>query len=138
MGTYTTKSKSRKWTRVALAYILDTIRVNSSTVVTLNSNSNPKPTDNFRFGYELATQLLMPHIQRRSRHGLSSEVMTNPKQCENPSRCRQCIRNSYGQDPNVTRNKLKKIKTACESCGDAFCNEHLIYVCKECYRKVRK
>ena len=61
-----------------------------------------------------------------------------PKQRENPSRCQQCIRNSHGHDQKVNENKLKKIKTACESCGDAFCNEHLIYICKEYYRKVRK
>ena len=66
MGTYTTKSKRRKWTRVVLAYILDTIRVNPSTIVTLNSNNNPKSTDSFKFRYEFATQLVMPHIQRRS------------------------------------------------------------------------
>ena len=52
MDTYTTKSKSRKWTRVTLAYILDTIRVNSSTVVTLISNNNPKSSDSFKFEYE--------------------------------------------------------------------------------------
>ena len=55
MGTHTTKSKSQNWTRVSLAYILDTIRVNSSTVVTLTSNNNPKSTVRFKFGYELAT-----------------------------------------------------------------------------------
>ena len=44
--TYTTKTKNRKWTRVALAYLLDTIRVNSSTLVTLNAKSNPKGATN--------------------------------------------------------------------------------------------
>ena len=31
MGTYTVKSKSRKWTMVAFSYLLDTIRVSSRT-----------------------------------------------------------------------------------------------------------
>ena len=75
MGTYTTKSKSRKWSRVAFSYLLDTIRVNSSTLIELNKNHDTKLANSFNFGYELATQLLIPHILKRPRNGLSSEVV---------------------------------------------------------------
>ena len=36
MGYYTVKTKSRRWTMVAFAYLLDTIRVNASTVLAVN------------------------------------------------------------------------------------------------------
>ena len=75
MGTYTTKSKSQKWSRVAFSYLLDTIRVNSSTLFELNKNHDPKLANSFNFSYEFATQLVMPHILRRPRNGLSSEVV---------------------------------------------------------------
>ena len=75
MGTYTTKSKSRKWSRVAFSYLLDRIQVNSSTLIELNKNHDPKLANSFSFSYELATQLVMPHILRRPRNGLSSEVV---------------------------------------------------------------
>ena len=44
MGTYTVKSKSRKWTTAAFAYLLDTIRVNSQTVYALNNNIKQNKT----------------------------------------------------------------------------------------------
>ena len=75
MGTYTTKSKSQKWSRVAFSYLLETIRVNSSTLFELNKNHDPKLANSFNFSYEFATQLVMPHILRRPRSGLSSEVV---------------------------------------------------------------
>ena len=75
MGTYTTKSKSRKWSRVAFSFLLDTIRVNSSTLIELNENHDPKLENNFNFGYELATELVTPHFLRRPLNGLSSEVV---------------------------------------------------------------
>ena len=42
MGTYTVKSKSRKWTIVAFSYPLDTIRVNACTILALNQKKEPK------------------------------------------------------------------------------------------------
>ena len=125
MGTYTTKSKSRKWSRVAFSYLLDTIRVNSSTLIELNTNHDPKLANSFNFSYELATQLVMPHILRRPRNGLSSEVVKkissfagelfvemsenieHSKFCETPTRCQQCIINCHGEDQKIN-NKNKK------------------------------
>ena len=119
MGTYTTKSKSRKWSRVAFSYLLDTIRVNSSTLIELNKNHVPKLANSFSFGYELATQLVMPHILRKPRNGLSSEVVKkitsfageqfvemsenieHSKYRETPTRCRQCIINCHGEDRKI-------------------------------------
>ena len=156
MGTYTTKSKSRKWSRVAFFYLLDTIRVNSSTLIELNKNHDQKLANSFNFAYELATQLVKPHILRRPRNGLSSEVVKkitsfageqfvemsenieHSKFRETPTRCRQCIINCHGEDQKINKNKIKNIKTACRSCSDAFCNEHLVFICQKFYTKIKK
>ena len=42
MGYYTVKTKSRRWTMVTFAYLLDTIRVNASTVLAVNKTVDPK------------------------------------------------------------------------------------------------
>ena len=156
MWTYTTKSKSRKWSRVAFSYLLDAIRVNSLILIELNKNHDPKLANSFNFGYELATQLVMPHILRRRRNGLSSQVVKkitsfagaqfvemsenieHSKFCETSTRCRQCIINCHGEDQKINKNKRKKIKTPCQSCSDAFCNEHLVFICQKCYTKTKK
>ena len=83
------------------------------------------------FGYELATQLVMPHILIRPRSKLSSEVVKKNtsfageqfvEMSENiehskfrkaSTRCRQCIINCHGEDQKINKNKIKKIKTAC-------------------------
>ena len=156
MGTYTTKSKSRKWSRVAFSYLLDMIRANSSTLIELNENHDPKLADSFNFGYELATQLVMPHILRRPHNGLSSEIVKkvtsfageqfeemsenieHSKFRETPTRYWQCIINCHGVDQKINKNKIKKIKTACQSCSNAFCNKHLVFICQKCYTKIKK
>ena len=98
----------------------------------------------------------MPHILRRPRNRLSSEVVKkitsfageqfvemsenieHSKFRETPTRCRQCIINCHGEDQKINKNKIKKIKTACQSCSDAFCNEHLVFICQKCYTKIKK
>ena len=54
MGTYTVKSKSRKWAMVAFSYFLDSIRVNACTTLALNQKKEPKKENAFDFGYTLA------------------------------------------------------------------------------------
>ena len=55
MGSSTTKAKTRKWTKVVFAYLLDTVRVNASTVYALANGKDPKDVDAFCFGSELAS-----------------------------------------------------------------------------------
>ena len=75
MSFYTCKAKSRKWTMVVLAYLLDTIRVNSATLYALNNQKDPTEHNAFEHGYNLAEQLVLPQIQRRNRVGLNSTVI---------------------------------------------------------------
>ena len=53
MGSYTTKSKTRKWPKVAFAYLVDTIRVDASTVYALANKMDPKKVSSFGFGREV-------------------------------------------------------------------------------------
>ena len=74
MGAYTTKSKSRKWTKVVFFYLLDTICVNASTIYALANNISPTKVNSFEFGVELADALIMPFISTRSTNGLASTI----------------------------------------------------------------
>ena len=42
MGTYSCHTKSRRWSMAAFAYVLDTGRVNASTIVALNKGHDPR------------------------------------------------------------------------------------------------
>ena len=42
MGFYTCKTKSRRWTSTAFAYVLDHCRVNAATVFALNHKQDPQ------------------------------------------------------------------------------------------------
>ena len=74
MGSYTTKSKTRKWPKVAFAYLVDTIRVNASTVYALANKMDPKKVASFDFGVKLAEALIKPYVSIRSTSGLSKSV----------------------------------------------------------------
>ena len=63
MGSYTTKYKTRKWTSVALPYVLDMARINSQAIYVI---SNAKEdVDNFEFGWELMKVLVKPNMHTR-------------------------------------------------------------------------
>ena len=75
MGYYAVKTKSRRWTIIAFAYLFDTIRVNASTVLAVNKKVDPKKKESFDFGFELAKSLVMHQIQRRSMNGLNRIIL---------------------------------------------------------------
>lgn len=62
---YTTKRKTNKWTHLILSYMLDVTRVNSQSIHSLNHGKKPRKEDSFKFGWDLAMQLMTPHIARR-------------------------------------------------------------------------
>ena len=72
---YTTNSKSKRFTRVALTWCLDTAKVNAKAIWCLNNNKNPRKFDSFEFGWKLATQLVYPHFKRRSFAGLQKDTV---------------------------------------------------------------
>ena len=63
MGSYTTKYKTRKWTSVALPYVLDMARINSQAIYVINNAK--EDVDNFEFGSELMKVLVKPNMHTR-------------------------------------------------------------------------
>lgn len=54
MSSYSTNTKAKRWTLAAFSYLLDTARVNSQTLWSLNNAHNPIKTNSFNFAYDLA------------------------------------------------------------------------------------
>lgn len=150
MGTYSCKSKSCKWTLVGMTYILDTIRVNSQTVHALHNNKKTQDIDSFNFGWSLAEELVMPHVRRRSRMGLSKMTLmkvsivlaadgrqepaarapaANPAQRK---RCSTCLAALSGVGHKINKNKLPKNLSRCSMCQNGVCSEHMVVRCHNC------
>ena len=144
MGSYTVKLKCRRWVMVAFSYLLDIIRVNSSTVLALNKKVDPKKVVSFDNGYLLAKQLVMPQILRRNRNGLNVSVLKKielligveeePRVEEQLSAgmCKVCLDNIKGRD-NYKKNKgnIGRIKTKYSKCKDFVCEKHSKPVCEK-------
>ena len=54
---YSTRTKSAKWTRSALSFVLDTARVNSATLFAIATGVSPRSIDSFEFAWDLANSL---------------------------------------------------------------------------------
>lgn len=92
----------------------------------------------------------------RSRNGLRSDVLqkialvsenisNNPnditefqKFTTGPKRCRSCLNNAKGNAQKEEKDKLKKIKTCCQKCGDAQCSNHFVQICLGCLDKIKR
>ena len=64
MRSYTAKFKTRKWTSVALPYLLDMTRINNSQAIYVINNAK-EDVDNFEFGWELMKVLVKPNMHTR-------------------------------------------------------------------------
>ena len=155
MGTYTTKVKSNKWTLNAFCYILDTIRVNSCTVHALANGKDPKAVNMFDYGADMADALVRPYVDVRSRNGLQSLVQSKialytgikpvtaavrrlddyEKTSPTPKRCRICIETSKGNGQKASKDKMKKINSLCQKCGENICKSLVLWVCSHCNDK---
>ena len=145
IGSYSVKAKSRKWTMVAFSYLLDTVRINACTLFSLANNDDPTKKNAFDFGYALAKQLVMPHIQRRNRNGLTSDIIlkiqlvteeiveVNEIQTPNErGRCKSCLSEIAGIDYKKKRQKVNRINTQCSKCKSICCKKHSVLICKTC------
>ena len=77
---YCCKPKSKKWTIVALCYVLDMARINAGTIFALNHNESPwkSPLSSFDFGCNLTQVFILPFIKARSIHGLNKAIQLKP------------------------------------------------------------
>ena len=72
MGSYTTKYKTRKWTLVALSYVLDMARINSQAIYVINNTK--EVVDSFEFGWELMKALVKPNMHTRLARGVCQNI----------------------------------------------------------------
>lgn len=150
---YTVHTKSRRWTVNALAYILDTARINSQTIYSIKTNEDPRTSSSLTFGWNLAKALCTPQIERR-KAGASFTKNTMTKmnlmlghareQVEEAApevshenwkrnRCHACLDLIYGPGYTENRSKVKKTIQQCEVCHKHSCAQHLKKVCVKCY-----
>jgi hypothetical protein len=150
MGFHTTKTKSRKWTMVMFCYMMDTARVNSSTIFSLNNGVDPIKQKSFEYTFDLVMELVKPHIQMRSLAGLQSvtiekiyHIIGRPAQqdrrgdygpafAEKRNRCVLCQKGAAGENYSVNKTTISAVKSMCQSCGNATCQKHLIHKCTSC------
>lgn len=70
VGSCIAKSKSRKWTKVSFLYLLDTVRLNASTLFALAGGRDPKKLNSSDSAMKRAVELLMPFLISRQMKGL--------------------------------------------------------------------
>ena len=134
--TYTCKVKTRKWTLVALSYVLDMARTNSQTVYKINNEKTE--VDSFEFGWELAKSLVKNFMLERLQKGGLTAYLKNtilrliaegnenqaientanqaPSPDNIPKRCKTCIIESHGTGHKDSKNKIGKVKARCAKC----------------------
>ena len=59
----------------AFSYVLDTCRVNASTIYAMNNDLQSRNIKSVDFGFELAMSLVRPHIEQPSLIGIKSSVV---------------------------------------------------------------
>ena len=148
-STYTVKFKSRCWTMNALAYILDTVRTN---MTTLWNELNPESKmSSFDFLWQLGEELIKPHILARSQStGMQKHVTDAMKEVlggdfepapmqslevsqVDRSKCYVCMKEIAGTNEyKRKKNNLTKCKWSCIKCGKKLCKAHFFCVCESC------
>lgn len=146
MGSYTTKSKTRKWTLVAHAYILDIVRVNAQTIATANGAT---VKSSFEFAWELVLALAKPHMQSRLAIGglqmrltasikayLKDDVEARRRVAQNDepqparARCGTCLDEmERGPQYKIRKSNMKKHSSRYRSCSNAVCDNHKATYC---------
>jgi len=152
MGTYSCKPKSRKWTMVAMLYIIDTARVNGSTIFAMKKEKKcPLKQDSFEIGMDIAMALITPLVKTRSLTSLSfcikqkvalligppeapkSNEDLGPSSSKKTGRCHLCIANAVekklGRDGH---NKISPTYRLCQICGKNLCKQHTVLSCSSC------
>ena len=129
------KGKSPMWTRVSFHYILDTARVNASTVFALNFDLSATDVNAFEIRWSLAESLGLTLARQRSTVGLSSKTQlklsflvgnqqteqASPEASDEPTprkkqRCHSCLQELVGkQSYKEEKSRLTKIKSTCRS-----------------------
>ena len=99
VGTYTCKVKTRKWTLVALSYVLDMARTNRQTIYKINNEKTK--VDSFEFGWELAKSLVKNFmLERLQKGGLTACLKNSILRLIAEENENQAIENTANQAPS--------------------------------------
>ena len=125
MGSYTTKCKTRKWTLVALSYMLDMARINSQAIYVINKAK--VGVDSFEFAWELMKALVKCNMHTHlARGGLSKDLQNSithilgvekdkveqpPPNDDTPRRCKMSVIPSHGKGHKSTKDSMGKVKS---------------------------
>lgn len=139
----------------ALAYILDTARVNSQTIYSIANNLDPRKSSSLSFGWNLVKALCNPQIERRkdevctlnkstiakmdlmlghAREEVENALPEATHENKKRGRCHACLEVAYGPGYSRNRAKIKKVVSQCQVCHKHSCDQHLKRVCPKCYR----
>lgn len=138
VSTYTCKRQSKRWPMTFFFNMIDVAALNAYIVFTQeHPNYNTGTTHKRRlFLKDLAKELVMPHMQRRS---------TNPNLRQSVRECmKSFIDISVPQTVQISATKRKRCSVCpsnidrkstmiCISCKNNVCNEHSIRMCTTCY-----
>ena len=156
-GNYTTKSKTKKWTKVVFFYILETTCVNAQTIYRLVMDIEPRLSNSFAFAMKLVRALIIPRIENRPLVGLSSKIHNKmtmtlgrdikphipevPKEMDNylsqipdkaRKRCKMCANSIEPEGYKQASSSLNRQSTQCCTCGNATCKDHYLLLCINC------
>ena len=153
MNFYSSKGKSHRWTITAFAYVLDTFRVNASTVIALNQSIEPRNTNLFDFGITLVLQLVHPFVALRSKWGLSKGIqdkilitLSEPREesYDSSQLCAFSVQSTKqlrfevyaAEATGRERNNMGRVFSQCQRCGKAVCKRHYFRFCGTCQEQV--
>ena len=99
VGTYTCKVKTKRWTLLALSYVLDMARTNSQTVYKINNEKTE--VDSFEFGWDLAKSLVKNFmLERLQKWGLTAYLKNTMLRLIAEGNENQAIENTANQAPS--------------------------------------
>ena len=152
---YTVSGKTNSWPKKVFWFMLDSTRINAQTINSLNHSLDVRKRDSFEFTWALIMSLVTPQLRARRKDGLTLNTLkkielllpkdereeVNPNQSNlldktgQRRRCRVCMKECTGKDHKKKKDKLGKMATQCQRCGEACCAKHTIAVCKDCHTK---
>ena len=156
---YSTRVPTRRWTTSVFLFMVGVAALNAYHVFITNvpdsEKSNARRGGRRLFLQDLGLALCKLQMEERAaayvatgghhRHivvalerclgrPLVIQPVTDPAPSVAPSRCHVCLGNKRGAGYRAERNKMKKVKTVCSTCGRHACEQHFSTVrrCDKC------
>ena len=129
----------------------------------MNNMLDPRKTNSFKFGYDLAMELVTPYMKERlnwrgiqsklaktireyipedAGNQLRQDVELNPRmfpyEAKNQTRkrCTICTDDILGSGYRGKKNSATKYSTICQMCSNTTCADHLYSACSRCTEKL--